>query len=427
MSSIILWLSCAHAFDTIDLEVGTFVPLDHDHMAIAENRSYATSFVYPWGPPSRSLAQAVVRAFPDLKGVYVRKFFSESLFYGFAELAYDHQGGCRGDKKIFAINELLGLTHFSCFRTDLSFHAVLSLEPGTIGESGYPLLFATYQRSDGELALIDRYPARNFFTELACELTVSLYDDSFFFLYAGVPGNPALGPLPDQRIAAFYILEGALARPWLVTTDTSFGVVTVGYDWGDYLIEVSGFNGTELEKPTWGWREPRIDSASFRFTYAPINALLAQFSIGRLRHHIQHNALTRLTASISYTQESEYFYTQSMFAWGLDKPCDRKARMSFLLESCFNIQNKHVLFGRFEHTQANELTMKREMGLKKNANDLFSVNKVGFGYLYQFNRTYHVEWSAGISLNVDFPPASLEHVYGRQPFSYFLFLKAELV
>src|SRR5581483_2668844 len=62
------------------------------------------------------------------------------MLHGFADGVYDYQGGNRGDKKFYSPNMIMGMAQRSVGESTFGFRTMLSLEPATIGRTGYPLL-----------------------------------------------------------------------------------------------------------------------------------------------------------------------------------------------------------------------------------------------------------------------------------------------
>src|SRR5207247_4188441 len=63
-----------------------------------------------------------------------------------------------------------------------------------MGPSGYPLLLASGETADGKTHLIDRQHPHDLFMELAATYSRNISQTASVFLYAGLPGEPALGP-----------------------------------------------------------------------------------------------------------------------------------------------------------------------------------------------------------------------------------------
>src|SRR5204863_8412876 len=106
---------------------------------------------------------------------------------------------------------------------------MLSVDPATVGKSGYPLLLQTDEAVNG-LPLIDRQHPHDLFMELAATYNHPLgRDGGSVFLYAGLPGEPALGPPTFMhRFSGTEIPEAPISHHWLDSTHITFGVVTGG-------------------------------------------------------------------------------------------------------------------------------------------------------------------------------------------------------
>src|SRR4029079_13369360 len=116
------------------------------------------------------------------------------MLHGMASLVYDDQGGPRGDEEVFSSNMLMLMGSRPAGPGRLGVRASLSAEPWTIGKGGYPLLLQTGETADGVTPLVDRQHPHDLFMELAATYSLPLSAGSSVFLYAGLPGEPALGP-----------------------------------------------------------------------------------------------------------------------------------------------------------------------------------------------------------------------------------------
>ena len=105
---------------------------------------------------------------------------------------------------------------------------MFSLDP-TMGKDGYPLLFQTGETADGTTPLIDRQHPHDFLMELAAVYSHTITATSSVFLYAGYPGEPALGPPTFMhRFSGMDNPEAPLGHHWLDATHITFGVLTGG-------------------------------------------------------------------------------------------------------------------------------------------------------------------------------------------------------
>jgi hypothetical protein len=89
------------------------------------------------------------------------------MFHAMAHLVYDHQGGRRGGDKIFSPNMAMLMAQHPLGPGKFGFRSMFSLEPATIGDSGYPLLLQTGETADGSNPLIDRQHPLDLLMELA--------------------------------------------------------------------------------------------------------------------------------------------------------------------------------------------------------------------------------------------------------------------
>src|SRR5206468_8154265 len=148
--------------------------------------------------------------------------------HGTGEVAYDNQGGPRGDEKLFSSNMLMGMAQRSLGPGTLGLRAMLSLEPGTIGKEGYPLLLQTGETANGRTPLVDRQHPHDLFMELAGSYSVASGNRSLF-IYGGFPGEPALGPPAFMhRYSGANIPVAPITHHWLDSTHITFGVLTAG-------------------------------------------------------------------------------------------------------------------------------------------------------------------------------------------------------
>ena len=132
--------------------------------------------------------------------------------------------------------------------------AMVSPDP-FMGPSGYPNLLATGETADGRTALIDRQHPHDLFMELAATYSYQFAKTSSVFLYAGLPGEPALGPTAFMhRTSGLDNPEAPITHHWLDSTYITFGVLTAGVVLDTVKLEASAFNGREPDE-----QQPRLD------------------------------------------------------------------------------------------------------------------------------------------------------------------------
>jgi len=127
------------------------------------------------------------------EGVHGRFGEWSTMWHGYLNLIYDRQGGPRGANKTFVNGMVMGMAQRPLGDGTLGVRAMLSPDP-FMGKNGYPLLLASGETADGRTHLIDRQHPHDLFMELAGTYSHNLSATSSVFLYAGLPGEPALGP-----------------------------------------------------------------------------------------------------------------------------------------------------------------------------------------------------------------------------------------
>jgi hypothetical protein len=115
-----------------------------------------------------------------------------TMWHGYLNLIYDHQGGSRGGDKTFANGMVMGMAQRPLGDGTFGVRAMLSPDP-FMGKSGYPLLLASGETADGRTHLIDRQHPHDLFMELAGTYSRNLNATSSVFFYAGLPGEPRSG------------------------------------------------------------------------------------------------------------------------------------------------------------------------------------------------------------------------------------------
>jgi hypothetical protein len=347
------------------------------------------------------------------------------MVHGFIDLVYDHQGGPRGDDKVFAPSMVMVMAQRGVGGGTLGLRAMLSTEPGTIGSHGYPLLLQTGETADGLTPLVDRQHPHDAFMELALTYSHRLGESASVFAYAGLPGEPALGPPTFMhRFSGMSMPESPIGHHWLDSTHIAYGVLTGGVVWDTVKAEASTFNGHEPDEDRWNIERPRFNSYSGRLTWNPSPSWSVQGSFGHLKEPEQLEPgvdIDRTTVSASYHHGVENRHWQTTFAWGRNAQDPGQSTDVFLLEST-NRMGRHTLFARAEAAEKDELF---ESGPP--AGRVFDVGKLSAGYIHDFPQRGRLVLGAGGLGSVHFLPEELDVSYGgRHPTSVMLFVRAEL-
>jgi hypothetical protein len=355
------------------------------------------------------------------EGIHAQVGEWTTMWHALINGVYDKQGGARGGGKTFASGMVMGMAQHAMGDGSLGLRAMVSPDP-FMGASGYPLILGTGETANGKTPLIDRQHPHDLFMELAATYRHDLSNNSSVFLYAGLPGEPALGPSAFMhRTSGMDIPEAPITHHWLDSTHITFGVVTAGVVLDKWKLEASAFRGREPDERRFDLEAPKFDSFAARVTWNPTRELSMQVSAGRLRSPEQLEPdfdEDRVTASVTYTTpfEGNNLWSTTM-AWGrkIQRPGD--VLDGFLLESELVLQKTYTLFARAERVEENELLH----GVPGFDHRVFTVNKLSAGGIYDFHLHEHLKFGVGGLVSVYGLPDQIKPFYGRDPVSYMVF------
>jgi opacity protein-like surface antigen len=339
-----------------------------------------------------------------------------TMLHGFIAGVYDHQGGHRGDDKVFSESMLMGMAQRPLLTGQWTLHAMLSLD-ALMGKDGYPLLLQSGETADGKTPLIDRQHPHDVLMELASSYSMPIGSMASVFLYLGYPGEPALGPPTFMhRFSGMANPEAPIGHHWLDSTHITYGVVTAGLVYGEWKIEGSAFNGREPDQHRWGWDPLRLDSASTRLSWNPNENWSLQASYGFIKSPEQLEPKVnqhRLTVSAIYNRKLEHGHWQTTLAWGQNDFGHGRALDAYLLESAVGWY-QHTLFLRAENAAKDELFLTGDPLAER----VFHVSKVSLGYIYDIALAEHLSLGFGALGSLYNLPAAVEPAYGTGLASY---------
>lgn len=311
--------------------------------------------------------------------------------------------------------------------------AMLSAEPWTVKGCGFLNLLASGEICDGD-TIHDRQHPHDLFMELAADYDRPLRGALRWQVYAGLAGEPALGPPGfPHRFSAIANPIAPISHHWLDSTHITFGVVTGAVYSQRWKTEVSIFNGREPDDERADLDLGALDSWSARLSFAPSPRWVFQVSSGHLTEaefefgNVPRSDLHRSTASATYLRRSGSSGSwATTMAFGLNNgqeilPAGPFATVTqaLLVESTLKLEGPHWLFGRGEFVRkpAHDLHA-HEFGA-----DIFAVGKAQAGYAYDFARFARFVSGAGASLSASLvPPALAPRYAGRVAWSAALFV-----
>ncbi|MBV9695541.1 MAG: hypothetical protein JO005_01240 [Gammaproteobacteria bacterium] len=347
-----------------------------------------------------------------------------TMEHGFATAVYDAQGGPRGASETFSTSMLMWMARRELPEGALGLRLMLSGDPA-MGARGYPLLFQTGETADGRTPLIDRQHPHDLLMEAALSYQHALGVARSLFVYAGLPGEPALGPDAFvHRASAQDNPEAPLAHHWLDSTHITWGVATLGYVDGPVKLEMSGFNGREPDQHRADVETRGFDSWSVRLAVNPTPLWSAQVSVGRLASPEQlapQVSVRRSTASVTYAAPLG-LECSSMLAFGHNAPSQGAGSDAWLLESSLRLAPRLTVFARLETVGKDELFAPPDPA----AAQLFHVTKLSAGYVFDFARLGELRLGLGALLSAYRASAALDPAYGAHPHSSMVFLRVRL-
>lgn len=297
-------------------------------------------------------------------------------------------------------------------KSQLGLKAMISLDPIIERGYGYPLLYQSGELYRGE-PIHDRQHPHDFVSELAATYSYQFNDKSSAFVYAGLPGEPALGPPTFMhRVSAMNNPDAPLGHHWQDATHITYGVVTAGFAYDKVKFEASAFNGTEPDENRWAFDRPRLNSFSGRLSFNPTKEWAFQISHGYLKNperaEPEIKVLRRTTASAIYNKKfGADRNLAGTFVWGQNYAAGERTN-SYLLEADFQFK-KNSIFGRAESVEksGHELVLDHP-----DDHGIFRVGAYSLGYLREIYRGKGLDVGLGAQATFNNNPQSLVPYYG---------------
>jgi len=353
----------------------------------------------------------------------------ELMLHGNGFAQYIREGGSRGEKQFGSVNWMMGMLSGKLAGGTLTLRSMLSAEPLTVGECGYPDLLATGEGCNGQ-RLHDRQHPHDLFMELAASYDRALSNGLAMQLYGGPAGEPALGPVAyPHRISAMPNPMAPISHHWLDATHISFGVVSAGLFGRKWKLEGSLFNGREPDEDRYDLDLARLDSYSGRLWVLPGPHWALQASAGRLREaEPGRNGgpprdQTRLSASATYqATRSNGGNWATTVAWGQNREADHRSN-AVLGESSFSPDSRNVFFLRLELAEKTGEDLVLEEHAPELAENIFTLGTGNLGYLRRMSIPGGLLVGLGARVGISVVPSALEPFYGsRTPVGFALFL-----
>lgn len=356
-----------------------------------------------------------------------------TTFMAQASLDDTQQSGPRGGDKLYSTNWFMATTeHHVGDDGAFEFELMLSLEPATITDRRYPLLFQTGETAFGKPIVNGQHP-HNLIMELGFQYARSLNENTTLEFYAAPVGDPALGPVAyPHRASASELPQAPISHHWQDATHISDDVVTAGIAYKKIKLEASGFDGSEPNENRWNIQAGPINSWSTRLWFFPGKNWAAQVSAGHLTHPeaLEPGDQFRSTASLEYTKPLAGGSWSSSLIWGRDHHSATGRNLnSYLLESVVPVRKKNFITGRIELVDKDELFADEpdlEQQLDRIYGSTFRIGAYTIGYTRDIAVFRDVETGIGVNIEMYSLPGAIKPYYGDRPMGGNIFLRLRL-
>jgi len=327
----------------------------------------------------------------------------------------------------------------------LTLRAMFSLEPATVTDRQYPLLFQQGETAFGN-PIVDGQHPHNFFMEVAALYDIKVSERTLLSFYAAPIGDPAIGPTAyPHRMSASENPLAALGHHQEDSTHIAYNVLTSGLTWRWFRVEASGFHGGEPGEGRWQFQPSpnglAIDSYSTRITVSPTANLSGQYSIAHITSPealYPHEDQQRQTASIMYNRPFGPRDPSGLTAgnwsntlvWGRTRSLadDHKVN-SYLAESLVKFGRKNYAWTRIENAgRSNELLLTPGSPLPPHFEEepIGHVQAYSFGYDRDFRVAKHLTAAPGAQFTTYTTPDALRATYGDHPWGVALFVRLRI-
>jgi hypothetical protein len=368
---------------------------------------------------------------PDETPIYAYMFHGKkwmTMLHGDIFLRYNKQdvfnSGTRGGSQFDAPNMVMLMSQRRVGRNGLfSINTMISLDPFTVGNSGYPLLYQTGESYKGNV-LVDRQHPHDLFAQLSVAYTQRVAKSTDLSLSVGYPSEPALGPpVFMHRMSGWNSPDAPLSHHYQDATHIAFGVATLGLRHKNFKLEGSVFTGREPDEFRYGFDKPRFDSYSVRLSYNPTSQWAFQVSNGWLHNPEEAHPedVNRFTASAIHTKMlTASSYVATTLVYGQNSHHGHTAEPSVLLESTMQ-WSKAALYGRYEFVQKNAEALDLIFTLPNNPK--LNINAITLGTNYILGTFKQTNITAGVQGTLNISPGPVRNIYGSTPVALQVYLR----
>lgn len=381
---------------------------------------------------------------------------------------HTNQTGGRGRDKFFGAGWVMPMASRRLAGGIFTLRTMFSVDPLLLTKGRYPLLFQTGETWKN-IPIINGQHPHDFIMELAGSYQYRLSESTTLNFYAGLRGDPSLGPTAyPHRVSASENPIAVTSHHYQDSTHISGNVSTLGVTHKWVTLEASGFHGREPDEKRWGIELGAIDSFASRITITPTPRWSGQYSVGRINNreatHPDRDTF-RQTASLTYVRPLQRGHWASSFVWGRshDLPYTQKPNGNLLdilrpagtakagaprqhivlvptrvrgqkfnaytLESTLRFRDKHWIWGRAELSDKDSLLLFEEAPFVRLLEEYrySRIKAYSAGYSRELKSPVgFLQPAIGGQLQVFQSPANLSPIYGAWPKGVQIWLRVRI-
>lgn len=337
---------------------------------------------------------------------------------------FNHQGGLRGGTDLTSQNWLMAMGHQRAGRGMLTLSGMASLEPLTVGGSGYSQVFQVGE-AYRELPITDRQHPHDLLARLSIGWEVPLGKTRLSFIAAPV-GEAALGPVAFMhRASAADNPTAPLSHHTLDSTHIAHSVALIRVDRRRVSLEGSVFRGREPDEHRYDLEMGAPDSWSARAWIRPARGWTVQLSHGFLNEpeELEPGDQRRTNASVSWYRPRPGRFSAVTIAVGrVARPFNET--YGVLIEGTHQFMGTSV-YGRVERqdVESEVLLFNRSVHVPHPGELIETVKAFTWGAVRNVAKLD--AWSLGLGgdMTAYRSPRLLAITHGRRPISFHLFLR----
>jgi hypothetical protein len=351
------------------------------------------------------------------------------MFHANVFVLDEQQSSPRGGDKFFSTNWFMGMAQRKVGPGVFTMRAMLTLEPATITDRHYPLLFQQGETAYG-VPIADGQHPHNFVMEVAALYDWKLGAKSLLSFYAAPTGDPALGPTAyPHRASAAEDPVAALGHHQEDSTHIAADVVTAGFTYRIARIEASGFHGREPSEFRWQMDQGKINSWSTRLTILAGKNWSGQYSYGRITSPealFPTEGQERMTASVMYNRPLHNGNLASTVLWGRTRSLQDNAIFnSYLFEATLRFRTRNYTWTRIESVERSNELLLGENPLPPGFVEMpvGRVQAYTFGYDRDFNFIPDLASAIGAQVTTYGVGDVFRPIYGSHPVGVAVFVR----